>query len=83
MLSEYEQQRAANMARNDEALAALGIPNLVEKKPKKKRAAKKRPRQEPTREPSRRARALPVPMYTPGQDEVFAAETKQSEIEPI
>ena len=74
-------QRAANMARNDEALAALGIPNLVEKKPKKKRAAKKRPRQEPTREPSRRARALPVPMYTPGQDEVFTAETKQSEIE--
>lgn len=82
VLSEYEQQRARNIATNHQVLATLGIQPLVEKKSKQPtKPRQKRPRQEPTREPSRRAKSLPVPTYTPGQDEVLAEESRRSEIE--
>ena len=85
MLSEYEKQRLRNIETNAQALEALGIGALI---PERKKASqqprqnKKRDREpaQPVRE-SRRARALPVPMYTPGQDEIIAAENRKSEIE--
>lgn len=83
MLSEYEKKRAQNMEDNKKALAALDIPSLAAapraKQPSKPRAKRQRP--EPTREPSRRARSLPVPMYTPGQAEALAESERQIEME--
>jgi hypothetical protein len=70
------------MAANKKVLQALGIEALIpEKKPKQQPRGKKRTREtQPTRE-SRRARSLPVPVYTPGQDEVLAEQARASEIE--
>jgi len=84
MLSEYEQTRARNIATNAQVLAALGIQPLIKKTVKNtpsKPRANKRLRQEPTREPSRRARSLPTPLYTPGEDDMLAEASRQREID--
>ena len=74
MDSEYEAQRARNIARNAEELHRLGLQRLIEKRPSAPRPPRQRkaPRA-PTRE-SRRVRSLPTPAYTPGMHEAMAAE---------
>ena len=82
-LSAYERVRAANIARNAAVLSELGIDQHLIQKPKPN-ARTKRPRdvkRAPTRELSRRTRQMPVPMYTPGQDEALAEEAREEEIE--
>jgi len=84
MLSEYEKQRLRNMEANAKALAALDIDALIPMKSihQQPRAKIKKRSREPavaTRE-SRRARAIPVPVYTPGQYEVFAEKSRTREI---
>ena len=76
MDSEYEAQRARNIARNAEELDRLGLQKLIEKRPSVPRQPRQRkaPR-EPTRE-SRRTRSLPTPAYTPGMHEAMAAEAR-------
>ena len=77
MDSEYEAQRARNIARNADELDRLGLQKkLIEKRPSVPRQPRQRkaPR-EPTRE-SRRTRSLPTPAYTPGMHEAMAAEAR-------
>ena len=82
MLSAYEKQRQRNIAVNQAALAELGIAPLIQKKHVERRPKPKRKEPaQPTRELSRRARALPVPVYTPGQDEALREASEKADIE--
>lgn len=84
-VSAYEQQRLQNIARNEAMLTQLGLATTSSAlKPSTAKPKTKRPREEPkqpTRELSRRARALPVPTYTPGQHEAMAEEEKKADVE--
>ena len=72
-LSEYEQQRLRNMATNAAALEALGIEPVAKTATTPPRPNKRSREPRPPTRQSSRSRSLPVPAYTPGQDEVRRA----------
>ena len=72
-LSEYEQQRLRNMASNAAALEALGIEPVAKTATTPLRPNKRSREPRPPTRQSSRSRSLPVPAYTPGQDEVRRA----------
>jgi E3 ubiquitin-protein ligase UHRF1 len=85
-LSAYEAERLRTIARNEAMLSTLGLHvRLIDKKNPLSLQHKKRPRQppkpKPTRELSRRTRSIPVPVYTPGFDEVLAEDARKDDIE--
>lgn len=83
-LSAYERLRLSNMARNAAVMSQLGLDEMQVAKPVARAPqGKKRARtpREATREPSRRVRNVPVPTYTPGQDEVLRQQEKDADKE--
>ena len=80
-LSAYEEQRAKNIAENAAKLSSLGLARLVvaeRSRHPSKRARSTEPRQ-PTRELSRRVRKVPVPDFTPRQDEAVEADADEED----
>ena len=80
--SEYEAERARNIARNQAMLSLLGLDQpLIDHKSKAVQSKKRKKAQEPqpTRV-SRRVRLLPTPTYTPGLDEVMAEDARKEDV---
>lgn len=84
-MSSYEEERAANIARNKAMLSQLGLDEAhVAPRPAPARRREKRQKQprQPTRELSvRRRTEPPLPAFTPGQDEAMAEDARRRDIE--
>jgi hypothetical protein len=82
VLSAYEVTRLDNIRRNAAMLSELGLTDLVRQKPTRTRQPKRaREPHQPLREPSRRARALPVDTYVPGQHEAMAQAEREAAVD--